>query len=83
MVFLIQATQNRDPEAVQVKLGELLRATAGAHNAVLELEQLEDREPDHILAGYCRLPKGARIDIRRGVLDTVVPEENVLRGLPK
>ena len=43
MVFLIQATQNRDAEAVQVKLDELLRATAGAHNALLDLEQLEER----------------------------------------
>ena len=41
MVFLIQATQNRDAEAVQVKLDELLRATAGAHNALLDLDSLK------------------------------------------
>jgi low affinity Fe/Cu permease len=35
MVFLIQNTQNRDAEAVQVKLDELLGATSGAHNALL------------------------------------------------
>jgi low affinity Fe/Cu permease len=74
MVFLIQATQNRDAEAVQVKLDELLRATAGAHNALLDLEQLEERELDMILAGYGRLAEGARADLRRGQLDTGVPE---------
>ncbi len=74
MVFLIQATQNRDAEAVQVKLDELLRATAGAHNALLDLEQLEERELDQILAGYCRLAEGARADLRRGERDTGVPE---------
>jgi low affinity Fe/Cu permease len=74
MVFLIQATQNRDAEAVQVKLDELLRATAGAHNALLDLEELEERELDPILAGYCRLAEEARANLRRGERDTGVPE---------
>ena len=74
MVFLIQATQNRDAEAVQVKLDELLRATAGAHNALLDLEELEERELDQIRAGYCRLAEGARTDLGRGEMDTGVPE---------
>ena len=74
MVFLIQATQNRDAEAVQVKLDELLRATAGAHNALLDLEQLEERDLDQILEGYCRLAESARANLQIGGLDTDAPE---------
>jgi low affinity Fe/Cu permease len=74
MVFLIQNTQYRDAEAVQVNLDELLRATAGAHNALLDLEELEERELDGIRAGYARLAEGARADLRRGQCDTGVPE---------
>jgi len=74
MVFLIQATQNRDAEAVQVKLDELLRATSGAHNALMDLEQLEERELDAILAGYRHLAESARAGLQRGDLDTGVPE---------
>jgi low affinity Fe/Cu permease len=74
MVFLIQNTQNRDAEAVQVKLDELLRATAGAHNALLDLEELEERELDDIRAGYARLAERARAALRQGQCDTGVPE---------
>jgi low affinity Fe/Cu permease len=74
MVFLIQATQNRDTEALQVKLDELLRATAGAHNALLDLEELEEHELERIRASYCRLAEGARAELGQGGLDTGVPE---------
>src|SRR5499426_981974 len=60
MVFLIQNAQNRDSEAVQVKLDELLRATAGAHNALLDLEELEERDLDLIRLSYERLAARAR-----------------------
>jgi low affinity Fe/Cu permease len=73
MVFLIQNTQYRDAEAVQVKLDELLRATAGAHNALLDLEELEERELDRVRASYARLAERAREDLRHGQTDTGVP----------
>ena len=74
MVFLIQNTQYRDAEAVQVKLDELLRATTGAHNALLDLEELDAPDLDRMLAGYVRLAEAARADIQRGQCDTGVPE---------
>ena len=74
MVFLIQNTQNRDAEAVQVKLDELLRATAGAHNALLDLEELEEHELDQIRNNYRRLAQRARAALRAGEGDTGVPD---------
>jgi low affinity Fe/Cu permease len=74
MVFLIQNTQNRDAEAVQVKLDELLRATVGAHNALLDLEELEEHELEIIRAGYVRLAQRAREGLRQGAADTGVSD---------
>jgi low affinity Fe/Cu permease len=74
MVFLLQSSQNRDSEAVQVKLDELLRVTAGAHNALLDLEELEEQELDRIRAGYAQLAERARQELRRGRPDTGVED---------
>ena len=74
MVFLIQNTQNRDSEAIQVKLDELLRAATGAHNALLDLEDREDRELDEIRERYTRLAKQERAELREGRPDTGSPE---------
>ena len=65
MVFLIQSTQNRDSEAMQVKLDELIRATHGAHNALLDLEELEEEELDRIKAGYEDIAEQARGELSR------------------
>ncbi|MFN0075483.1 MAG: low affinity iron permease family protein [Prosthecobacter sp.] len=68
MVFLIQCTQNRDAEAVQVKLDELIRSIDGAHNALLDLEELEEDELDKIRATYTHLAEEARKELlNRGV----------------
>jgi low affinity Fe/Cu permease len=77
MVFLIQNTQNRDTEAIQIKLDELIRATQGAHNALLNLEQLEDEELDRYLRHYSQLAASAREKLRAGKLDTDSPEIKV------
>jgi low affinity Fe/Cu permease len=74
MVFLIQNAQYRDTEAVQVKLDELLRVTSGAHNALLDLEELEAQELDQMRAGYRELAERARAKLRRGETDTDAPE---------
>ena len=74
MVFLIQSTQNRDAVALQVKLDELLRVTSGAHNVLMDLEELEEEELDHIHARYRKLAQQARKDLRRGKADTGVGE---------
>lgn len=74
MVFLIQSTQNRDAEAIQVKLDELIRAVKGAHNALLDLEELEEEELDRIHANYEKIAERAREDLRKGILDTDAPD---------
>jgi low affinity Fe/Cu permease len=60
MVFLIQSTQNRDAEAVQVKLDELIRALGNAKNELLDLEELEEKDLDEIRQVYCDMAKKAR-----------------------
>jgi low affinity Fe/Cu permease len=60
MVFLIQNTQNRDSEALQLKVDELIRAVREADDALLDLEELEEAELDHIRANYEALAHQAR-----------------------
>jgi low affinity Fe/Cu permease len=74
MVFLIQNTQNRDTQAIQVKLDELIRATKGAHNALLDLEELEEETLDAFRLKYQALAAAARAKIDSGDLDTGTPE---------
>ena len=60
MVFLIQSTQNRDTEAIQVKLDELIRAFGHARNELLDLEELDEAELDRLKRTFLELAKEAR-----------------------
>jgi low affinity Fe/Cu permease len=66
MVFLIQNTQNRDTEALQIKLDELLRAVDSARNTMIDLEELDDDELDAIREDYLKLARKARTKVKRG-----------------
>jgi low affinity Fe/Cu permease len=68
-VFLIQSTQNRDTLAIQIKLDELIRATRGAHNALLDLEELEEDELDRFRERYEALAQRARERGGEGLAD--------------
>lgn len=74
MVFLIQNTQNRDTEAIQIKLDELIRATTGAHNALLDLEELEEEQMDAFRSRYHSIAQTARKSMPEGTPDTGTPD---------
>ena len=74
MVFLIQNTQNRDVQAIQLKLDELIRATQGAHNALLDLEELEEDVLDAFRIKYQALATLSREQLKKGLQDTNTPE---------
>jgi low affinity Fe/Cu permease len=74
MVFLIQSTQNRDTEAIHIKLDELIRATKDAHNALLDLEELDEKTLDEFRSRYEALARKARTEIAHGKSDKGTPE---------
>jgi low affinity Fe/Cu permease len=74
MVFLIQNTQNRDSKAMQLKLDELIRATEGAHTALLDLEELNERELEAFSEKYFEIAQIARERLRNGQNDTDIPD---------
>jgi low affinity Fe/Cu permease len=74
MVFLIQNSQNRHTQAMQIKLDELIRVMQGAHVALLDLEELTDEELATIRKDYAALAAKARQDLMRGRSDTDTPE---------
>ncbi|MBA3582255.1 MAG: low affinity iron permease family protein [Gammaproteobacteria bacterium] len=74
MVFIIQNTQNRDTEALQLKLDELIRVTEGAHIVLLDLEELDENELEAYKIKYQAMASAARENLKRGINDTGTPE---------
>ena len=60
MVFLIQNTQNRDALALHLKLDELIRATQGARNSMIDLAKLSDRQLKALEEEYRRICNAER-----------------------
>jgi low affinity Fe/Cu permease len=74
MVFVIQNSQNRDGAAIQIKLDELVRAVEGAHNGLLDLEELNENEIQALRKQYLDLAEVARNELRRAPSDTHTTE---------
>lgn len=71
MVFIIQNTQTRDTAALQIKLDELIRTTADANNALLDLEEMSEHDLERYHRLYEKLAKGAA---EKGVPDLKAPQ---------
>jgi len=74
MVFLIQNTQNRDSQALHLKLDELIRSHQGAHNALLDLEELSAHDLARFRNRYLALASRARAELQSGRPDTGIPD---------
>lgn len=74
MVFLIQNTQNRDTQAIQLKLDELIRSTKGAHNALMDLEELDEAALELFRRRYEALARDSRMGLAEGRTDTDTPD---------
>ena len=81
MVFLIQNAQNRDTEAIQIKLDELIRVTEGAQNSLLNLEELDPEELAAFRSSYTKLAHRAKDPHDHAVSAAGIAEVS-LDGLP-
>jgi low affinity Fe/Cu permease len=60
MVFVIQHAQNKEMRAVQLKLNELIAAVEGASNRLIDVEDLTDRELEHLYSRSRHLAQTAQ-----------------------
>jgi len=74
MLFIIQNSQNRHTIAIQLKLDEIIRATKGAHNEMMDIEKLTDEDLEKIQKKYGLLAEKTKDDLAKGKQDTHTPE---------
>ncbi len=74
MLFIIQNSQNRHTIAIQLKLDEIIRATKGAHNEMMDIEKLTDEDLEGIQKKYGLLAEKTKEDLKKGKLDTHTPD---------
>ena len=76
MLFIIQNSQHRHTIAIQLKLDEIIRATKGAHNEMMDIEKLTDEDLEKIQKKYGLLAEKTKEDLKEGKLDTHTPDIN-------
>jgi low affinity Fe/Cu permease len=64
MVFLIQRSQNKDSQAIHLKLNELVAAVRGASNRLINIEDITEEEIKALHAHYCKLVELAKSDTK-------------------
>src|SRR5580698_2370782 len=74
MLFIIQNSQNRHTIAIQLKLDEIIRATKGAHNEMMDIEKLTDEDLGRIQKKYGLLAEKTKEDLKKGKIDTHSPD---------
>jgi low affinity Fe/Cu permease len=74
MLFVIQNSQNRHTIAIQLKLDEIIRATKGAHNEMMDIEKLTDEDLNKIQKKYGLLAEKTKEDLKKGKIDTHSPD---------
>ena len=74
MLFIIQNSQNRHTIAIQLKLDEIIRATHGAHNEMMDIEKLTDEDLALIQKKYGLLAEKTKEDLKQGKRDTHTPD---------
>ncbi len=74
MLFIIQNSQHRHTIAIQLKLDEIIRATKGAHNEMMDIEKLTDEDLERIQKKYGLLAEKTKEDLKKGIPDTHTPD---------
>lgn len=87
MLFIIQNSQNRHTIAIQLKLDEIIRATQGAHNEMMDIEKLTDEDLARIQKKYGLMAEKTKEELKQGKVDThthdirkIIIEENVKKN---